>query len=83
VFAAKSYFGNLGAGGAGLELVASLLAFHHGSLPATLNYEQPDPACPVTVVAELGRPITRKHFLKVSFTELGQCAAAVFRKWDE
>ncbi len=83
VFAAKSYFGNLGAGGAGLELVASLLAFQHGSLPATLNYEQPDPACPVTVVAGQGRPITRKLFLKVSFTELGQCAAAAFRKWEE
>jgi 3-oxoacyl-[acyl-carrier-protein] synthase II len=82
VFAAKSYIGNLGAGGASTELVASLLAFQHGELPVTLNYEQPDPACPVMVAAGENRAITRKHFLKVNFTELGQCAAAVFRKWE-
>ena len=82
VLAAKSYFGNLGAGGSACELVASLLAFQHGELPATLNYEEPDPACPVTVAAGERRPINRKHFLKFAFTELGQCAAAVFRKWE-
>ena len=27
------------------ELIASLLAFYHGAIPATLNYEEPDPAC--------------------------------------
>jgi 3-oxoacyl-[acyl-carrier-protein] synthase II len=82
VFAAKSYFGNLGAGGAPAELMASLLALQHGELPATLNYEEPDPACPVSVVSGKNRSVTRKHFVKISFTELGQCAAAVFRKWE-
>lgn len=32
VTAAKSYFGNLGAGGAAVELISSLLALHHGAL---------------------------------------------------
>jgi 3-oxoacyl-[acyl-carrier-protein] synthase II len=82
VFAAKSYFGSLGAGSATSELVASLLALQHGELPPTLNYEEPDPACPVAVGAEESRPINRQHFLKVSLTELGQCAAAVFRQWE-
>ena len=27
----------------------SILALYHGQLPGTLNYEEPDPACPVTV----------------------------------
>jgi 3-oxoacyl-[acyl-carrier-protein] synthase II len=81
VFAAKSYFGNLGAGGGTTELAASLLALGHGQLPATLNYEHPDPACPVAVAAE-SRPVRHKHFLKISFTEMGQCAAVVCRQWD-
>ena len=81
VFAPKSYFGNLGAGSGLAELAASLLAFAHGVVPATLNYEEPDPACPVAVLtrpAELRRP----YFLKVGLTEMGQCAAVVCRKWE-
>jgi 3-oxoacyl-[acyl-carrier-protein] synthase II len=81
VFAAKSYFGHLGAGSGAAELAASLLALRHGLLPATLNYEEPDPACPVVVSArprEVGRP----YFLKVGFTDAGQCAALVVRKWE-
>ena len=34
VFAAKSYFGNLGAGSGTTELAASLLALKHGVVPA-------------------------------------------------
>ena len=83
VFAAKSYFGNLGPGSAPTEIAASLLALEHGQLPATLNYEEPDPACPVTVAARETRPIRKPYFLKTGFTDLGQCAAAVFRKWEE
>ncbi|MCI0458389.1 MAG: beta-ketoacyl-[acyl-carrier-protein] synthase family protein [Gemmataceae bacterium] len=82
VFAAKSYFGNLGAGSATTELAASLLALEDGLLPATLNYEEPDPGCPVAVVA-VPRPVTRAHFLKVSLTPLGQCAAVVIRSGND
>jgi 3-oxoacyl-[acyl-carrier-protein] synthase II len=82
VFAPKSYFGNLGAGSGLAELSASLLALTQGVVPATLNYEEPDPACPVAVLA---RPAEtrRPYFLKVGLTEMGQCAAVVCRKWDE
>jgi 3-oxoacyl-[acyl-carrier-protein] synthase II len=81
VFAPKSYFGNLGAGGGTTELAASVLALHHGWVPATLNYEEPDPACPLRVL-RTGRATARKHVLKVGFTEMGQCAAVVLRKWE-
>ena len=81
VFAAKSYFGNLGAGSAPAELAASLLALTDGTLPATLNHEEPDPACPVPV-ARTPRPVTRPYILKISFTEMGQCAAVVCRKFN-
>jgi 3-oxoacyl-[acyl-carrier-protein] synthase II len=80
VFAPKSYMGNLGAGAGTAELAMSLLALEHGQLPPTLNYEEPDPACPVSVAAGGLRPVTQPHVLKVGFTDLGQCAAVVVRK---
>jgi 3-oxoacyl-[acyl-carrier-protein] synthase II len=82
VFAPKSYIGHLGAGGSTTELAASLLAMEEGYVPPTLNYEQPDPDCPVTVLADEPRPMTRRHVVKVSFTQMGQCAAIVVRRWD-
>jgi 3-oxoacyl-[acyl-carrier-protein] synthase II len=51
-------------------------------LPATLNYEEPDPECPITVAAGAPRATTHRYAVKVAFTEMGQCAAAVVRKWD-
>jgi 3-oxoacyl-[acyl-carrier-protein] synthase II len=82
VFAAKSFMGSLGAGSGTTELAASLLALENGLVPATLNYEHPDPNCPVPVSAA-ARPVERRHVLKISFTEMGQCAAVVCRKWRE
>jgi 3-oxoacyl-[acyl-carrier-protein] synthase II len=82
VFGAKSYFGSLGAGGAGVELAASLLALTHGTLPPTLNHEETDPECPILVAAGAPRPVTKEYAVKVSFTEMGQCAALVVRRWQ-
>jgi len=81
VTAVKSYIGNLGAAGGTTELAASVLALHHGTVPATLNYDQPDPECPINVVAA-SRPAARPYALKVGFTQMGQCAAVVIRKWE-
>jgi 3-oxoacyl-[acyl-carrier-protein] synthase II len=81
VWAAKSYFGNLGAGGGVAEIAASVLALKHGVLPGTLNFEEPDPACPVHVRSS-SQPVEKPQFLKVSFTEMGQCAAIVCRNWE-
>jgi 3-oxoacyl-[acyl-carrier-protein] synthase II len=83
VFAAKSYIGNLGAAGATAELAASLLGFRNGVVPVTLNYEEPDPACPVEVVAGTARPVQKRHVLKIGCTAMGQCAALVCRNWAE
>jgi len=82
LFAAKSYFGNLGAGGSTTELAASLLGLQHGFVPRTLNYDEPDPACPVAVIAREPKPVRTPYVLKLSFTQMGQCAAVIVRKWD-
>jgi 3-oxoacyl-[acyl-carrier-protein] synthase II len=83
VFAAKSYMGNLGAAADATELIASLFALKHSSLPPTLNFETPDPACPVAVVAGAPRAIKKPYVVKVGSTDLGQCAAVVVKKWVE
>ena len=56
-----------------------MLALEHGVLPPTLNYEEPDPNCPIPVMNK-PVPLTQPHFLKIGFTEMGQCAAVVLRK---
>ena len=73
--------GTLGAGSGTTELAASILAMKHGLLPATYNYETPDPACPVRVLTK-AQPITKPYFVKTSYSEMGQCAAVVCRKWE-
>lgn len=52
VTAAKSYFGNLGAASGLVELIASVLALGSGSLFRVLNYDTPDPRCPIHVCLE-------------------------------
>ena len=73
VAAAKSYFGNLGAGSGVVETIASLLALQSDSLYGTLNYKVPDPKCPVRVSAAGDSP--GQSFLKLSVTPQGQAAA--------
>jgi 3-oxoacyl-[acyl-carrier-protein] synthase II len=80
VTAVKSYIGNLGAGSATTELAASLYGLGQGAVPPTLNYEEPDPDCPVAVIARNPRPVEKPYFLKVAFTEMGQCAALICRR---
>lgn len=60
VTAPKSFFGNLAAGTGAVELAATLLGFLHGEVPMTLNYERPDPRCPVNVLRKplRNRPAT-------------------------
>jgi 3-oxoacyl-[acyl-carrier-protein] synthase II len=73
VIALKSYFGNLGAGGGVVELIVSVLALREGRLPRVLNYNTPDPICPLPVVADDHAPSGRS-FLNLSVTPQGQAA---------
>lgn len=75
----KSALGNAGAGSGVTELVGSLLALRQGVIPKTLNYEQPDPACPVDVVRDAHRPTDNKVFINVNVTRAGQASALVVR----
>ena len=56
----------------------SLLALRHRTLPMTLNYETPDPGCPLNVVREPVR-LSNDVALAVNRSHIGQSAAAAFR----
>ena len=79
VTALKSYFGYADAGSGALELAGSLLALKHGELPATLNYETPDPDCRLNVIHDGTYRLKNTTALTVNRTSVGQSAAAVFR----
>jgi 3-oxoacyl-[acyl-carrier-protein] synthase II len=79
VVAAKSHFGNLGAGSGLVELIASLLALQHGELFPVLNYETPDPDCPLHVVT--GPEPAGDSFLNVNVNLQGQASCVYVRRW--
>jgi len=56
VVAAKSHLANSAAGAGALELIASVLAIENGHLFPILNYETPDPACPIHPVVDYDTP---------------------------
>ena len=78
VTAAKSYFGNLGAGAGMVEVISSLMALQHDFLFPTLNYERPDPECPIRVVREPTSP--GDTFINLNVSPQGQASAIVFRR---
>jgi 3-oxoacyl-[acyl-carrier-protein] synthase II len=80
VTAAKSYFGNLGAGSGMVELIASLLAIGHDHLFPILNYRQADPDCPVAAVqGDAAKP--GASFINLNATPQGQAAAVMVRQF--
>jgi 3-oxoacyl-[acyl-carrier-protein] synthase II len=83
VVAPKSYIGNLGSAAGSTELAASILALAEGLVPSTLNYFDADPDCPILVQTGEPRPLAKPYFLKLGFTEMGQCAAVVCKRWEE
>lgn len=77
VVAAKSHFGNLGAGSGLVECVASILAMRQGELFPLLNFEHADQACAVRPAKRGDKP--GSSFISASVTPQGQAAAVAFR----
>jgi 3-oxoacyl-[acyl-carrier-protein] synthase II len=83
VTAPKSYFGSLGAGSGAVEMAVSIMAIAEGVVPATLNYQYPDPLCPVNVIR--GEPIEAREGTAVILnqTPFGQVASLVIASDDQ
>ncbi len=77
VTALKGHLGNSAAAGAAMELAASIVSIQKGCVPATRNYEQADPDCPIRIVR--GRPLVTSltDALCLTWMPFGQSAAVV------
>ena len=74
----KSQIGHLLGAAGGVEAIATLLAMGKGFIPATLNYEHPDPECDLDYTPR-GTHLEIKTALSNSFGFGGQNAALLFR----
>jgi 3-oxoacyl-[acyl-carrier-protein] synthase II len=81
VMAPKSYFGNLGAGSGMIELIASLTAIEKNTLFPILNYETPDPDCPIQASRAGDAP--GDYFLNISVSPQAQASALAVRRFVE
>lgn len=81
VVAPKSYFGNLGAGSGVVELAASVMSLQDGKLFPTLNYENPDPNCPIHVVATEGVD-AGDSCINLNVSPYGQASATIVKKYQ-
>lgn len=79
VTAPKSYFGNCGAAGGAVELTLAVMALAGGQTPSTLNYQTPDPECPVNVVTA-PQPLSGEAVLALNHNLAGQSVAAVLQR---
>jgi 3-oxoacyl-[acyl-carrier-protein] synthase II len=48
----KSMIGHLLAAAGAVEFVSTVMSVHTGVIPPTINYEEPDPECPLDYVTE-------------------------------
>ena len=78
VTAAKSYFGNLGAGSAAVEIVASCLAMDRQSLFPILNCDQLDPNCPISPADS--NSAAGDAFISLSYSSQGQASGVMIRR---
>jgi 3-oxoacyl-[acyl-carrier-protein] synthase II len=81
VSSTKSMIGHaMGASGT-LEAIACLLAIHHGVMPPTINYENPDPDCDLDYVPNEARRQAVNVTLSNSFGLGGQNACLILKKY--
>jgi 3-oxoacyl-[acyl-carrier-protein] synthase II len=81
VSSTKSMTGHLlGASGA-VEAIFSVLAMREGVIPATINYQTPDPECDLDYVPNQPRKAAIKHAMSNSFGFGGHNATLVFSQF--
>jgi 3-oxoacyl-[acyl-carrier-protein] synthase II len=77
ISANKSMLGHLLGAAGGVEVVASCLMIHHGIIPPTINYEEPDPACDLNYCPNKAQKKDVRYVLKNSFGFGGTNASLV------
>ena len=77
----KSMIGHLLAAAGAVEFVATVMSVHTGKLPPTINYEEPDPECPLDYVTKGVESIDLEMALSNSFGFGGGNACLIVRRY--
>ncbi len=77
VSSVKGALGHCLCAAGGIEAAVTALAIARGTLPPTVGFAEPDPACPVDPIAGVGRPARARLALSSSFAFGGNSAALV------
>lgn len=78
----KSMTGHLMGAGGGIEAVACVRALETGTIPPTINLDNPDPECDLDYVPHVARQVPIDTAMSNAFGFGGHNATLVFRRWD-
>jgi len=82
VSSTKSMTGHLLGAAGGLETAICALAVHHGVLPPTINYENPDPECDLDYVPNEARETRVRYVLSNSFGFGGTNGCLILKRME-
>lgn len=82
ISANKSQMGHLLGAAGGVESVFSVLALYHGIVPATINYQTPDPLCDLDYTPNAPRKRDIRYALCNSFGFGGTNACVMYKKFE-
>jgi 3-oxoacyl-[acyl-carrier-protein] synthase II len=80
IVALKGMIGNTGAASGGIETAISALALQSGTIPASINCEQPSSAMTLPILTK-NRAVSKDYSLKICFSDMGQCSVVVLKRW--
>ena len=81
VSSTKSQLGHLLGASGGVELVASALAIHRGTLPPTINLDNPDPECDLDYISNVARDAKVDYVMSNSFGFGGHNASLLIGRY--
>ena len=82
VSSTKSMTGHMLGAAGGVEAIFTAMALKDGYLPATINYQEADPACDLDYVPNQGRAADLHYALSNSLGFGGHNACVLFKKWE-
>lgn len=83
VSSTKSMTGHLLGAAGGIEAIICALALKEGFVPATINYNTPDPECDLDIVPNVGRKADIEYAMSNSLGFGGHNSAVILKKYSE